>query len=111
MTDVQWINKHETKNQVLSHPDIKGWVAIRNDGTQNIASDETAEQLGDVLIYLNQVTEMIGESFSLDKVDEIHIVCDEFTAVCMPGKMESVGVLFDKNTKPNQFLAKYKTVR
>jgi len=111
MTDIQWINKNETKSQVLSHPDIKGWVAIRNDGTQNVASDDKAEQLGDVLIYFNQVSELIGGTFGLDKIDEIHIVCDELTAVCMPGIKETVGVIFDKDTKPNQFLAKYKTAR
>ncbi len=111
MSDVRLVNKNETKNQVLSHPDIKGWVAIRNDETQYVASDKNAEQLGDVLIYFNEISGLIGETFGLDKVDEIHIVCEELTAVCLPGVKETVGVIFDKDTRPNQFLAKYKTAK
>ncbi len=111
MSKVQNINKNETKSQLLSHPAIQGWVAIRNDGTQNVASDEIAERFGEVLIYFNQITELIGETFGLEKLDEIHIVCDELTAVCMPGRKETVGILFDKDTNPNEFLAKYKTAK
>ena len=110
MTDDKLIND-ETNNQVLSHPDIKGWVAIRNDGTQNVASDKNAEELGNVLIYFCDVSGMIGETFGLGRADEVHIVCDQSTTVCLPGDKETVGVIFDKDTSPNQFLAKYNTVR
>ncbi len=109
MTDVLWSNKHEIQDQILSHPEIIGWVAIRNDETQSVASDNNAKELGDVLIYFCDVSELIGETFGLGRVDEIHIVCDEATAVCLPGDKETVGVIFDKNTRPNQFLAKYNT--
>lgn len=98
-----------SQNQVLSHPDIKGWVAIRNDETQSVSSDPAAEKLGEVLIYFSEISGLIGETFGLGSPDEIHIVCDELTAVCLPGSHETVGILFDKDTKPNQFLAKYKT--
>lgn len=108
---IQWINKNKPEGQVLSHPDIKGWVVISNDGSQNAASDKFAEQLGDVLIYFNEVSDQIGETFGLDKIDEIHIVCEEHTAICMTGRHETIGVIFDKDTRPNQFLAKYKAAR
>lgn len=103
-------NESKSNNiHALSQPDIKGWVAIRNDGAQTTASDETAEKLGKALLKLNTVTQKVATTFGLDKLEEIHIVCDEVTAVCMTGNQETIGVLFDKNTKPNEFLAKYKT--
>ncbi|MFK8067607.1 MAG: hypothetical protein AB8D52_05125 [Gammaproteobacteria bacterium] len=97
------------ENPVLDHPDIKGWVAIRNDETQSVSSDPAAEKLGEVLIYFNEISGLIGETFGLERPDEIHIVCDELTAVCLPGVKETVGIIFDQDTKPDQFLAKYKT--
>ncbi len=105
--EIEWINKNESMENVLSHPDIKGWVAIRNDGSQHVASDDHAEQLGDILIYFNEIAELVGSTFGLKKPDEIHMVCDDLTAVCLPGTKETVGILFDKNTRPNEFLAKF----
>lgn len=104
---IEWINKNESMENVLSHPDIKGWVAIRNDGSQHVASDDSAETLGDVLIYFNEIAELVGSTFNLEKPDEIHMVCDDLTAVCLPGSKETVGIIFDKNTRPNEFLAKF----
>lgn len=107
MSDIDWINDNGTNSQVLSHPDIKGWVAIKNDGSQHVASDKTAETLGDILIYFNEITSLVGSAFALGNPDEIHIVCEELTAVCLPGKKETVGVIFDPDTRPNEFLAKF----
>ncbi len=113
MIDDKSTNKPSKTSEslILDHPEIKGWVAIRNDETQSVASDPAAEKLGEVLIYFSEMSSLIGESFGLEKPDEIHIVCDELTAVCLPGAKETVGIIFDQDTKPNQFLAKYKTTR
>ncbi len=93
----------------LTHPNIKAWVTIRHDGTEVAASDERGEKLANTLHKLKTINQDIATSFGLDTPDEIHIVCDNITAVCMTGKQETIGVLFDKKTKPNEFLAKYKT--
>lgn len=105
------LNKHNVSDeQSLAHPDIKAWVTIPHDGTEITASDERGDKLADTLSKLNNISQDIANNFGISSTpDEIHIVCDNITAVCMTGKLETVGVLFDKNTKPNEFLAKYKT--
>lgn len=103
------LNNHElSDDQTLAHPNIKAWVTIRHDGTDTTASDERGDKLAATLEKLNSISQDIANNFGIDDTpDEIHIVCDNITAVCLHGKQETVGVLFDKKTKPNEFLAKY----
>lgn len=106
MDDIEWVKKSTKKFRFID-PDLKGWVTIGEDGAKQASSDKKSGQLADVLIKFNKVAQEIGETFGQSKIEEIHIVCEDLTAICLPGKKETFAAIFDKETRPNEFLARY----
>lgn len=112
MAEIEWLIK-KTSNDHKDQPDstqpgrLKGWVTISDDGKTQASSDRKSGHLADVLIHFKEVAQRIGETFGQDKVEEIHIVCEDLTAVCLCGEKETFAAIFDKEIRPNEFLAKY----
>ncbi|MCC5839330.1 MAG: hypothetical protein JJT96_04325 [Opitutales bacterium] len=84
--------------QPLDYPHLEskgfiGAIECTDTGVTIQSSGEEVELLGQVLGYVTQIGNMIGESFGLDNLEEAHLIGSNTTAVCIPLEGNHLGVL------------------
>ena len=86
------------------YPGLLGVIECDESGTVLQAEGENAEALGQVLVFIHQIADLIGESFGLDGLEEGHVIGKSMTAVCVPRGGSDLGALFDNKAKISEIL-------
>lgn len=89
---------------IPQQPGVLGLIECDETGAVLHAEGDDAEALGQVLVFVHQVADLIGESFGLDGLEEGHIIGKSMTAVCVPRGGSDLGVLFDNKAKITELL-------
>lgn len=86
------------------YPGLLGLIECDESGTVLHADGDEVEALGQVLVFIHQISDLIGESFGLDGLEEGHVIGKSMTAVCVPRGGSDLGVLFDNKAKISNVL-------
>ena len=71
-----------------------GAIACNSSGAIIEATSDELEVFGSILGFLTQVSDMIGEPFGMDSVEEIQLESSNAMAICLPQEDgASVGLL------------------
>lgn len=85
-------------------PGVLGLIECDEVGNVLHAEGEDPEALGQVLVFVHQLADLIGESFGLEGLEEGHIVGKSMTAVCVPRGGSDLGVMFDNKANISAIL-------
>ncbi len=83
---------------------VLGLIECDEAGNILHADGDDPEALGQVLVFVHQLADLIGESFGLDGLEEAHIIGKSMTAVCVPRGGSDLGVMFDSKADISQTL-------
>jgi hypothetical protein len=91
-------------NEIMKLPGVIGCASCNVNGTTDESFGDEAEVLSNVLIYFQQMADLIGESCGLESLTEAHLMGQSLTAVCLPRGDNTLGVLFGPKAKPAQVI-------
>ncbi|MEO0795832.1 MAG: hypothetical protein AAFX93_11745 [Verrucomicrobiota bacterium] len=85
-------------------PGLLGMIECDEAGNILHSEGDDAEALGQVLVFMHQISDLIGESFGLDGLEEGHFIGKHMTAVCVPRGGSDLGVLFESKANISEIL-------
>ncbi|TVP78168.1 MAG: hypothetical protein EA353_08905 [Puniceicoccaceae bacterium] len=81
-----------------------GAIRCASNGAIIDATGDDLEVFGNILGYISQVADMIGEPFGMDSIEEIHIESANTKAICIPQEDSSLGVLCSSRSNTDAIL-------
>lgn len=87
-------------------PGLLSLVEVNRSSNILQAEGDDAETLAGVLVYFNQMTDLIGESLGLDGIVEGRMIGRSMTAVCLPTPDSIRGALFENRANIDAVLPK-----
>lgn len=81
-----------------------GAIRCASNGSILDATGDDLEVFGNILGYITQVADMIGEPFGMDSIEEIHIESSNTKAICIPQEDGSLGVLCNSRSNTEAVL-------
>lgn len=81
-----------------------GAIACNASGTIIDTTSDELEVFGSILGYISQVSDMIGEPFGMDSIEEVHLMSANTTAICIPQDGDSLGVLCSNRSNIEEIL-------
>jgi hypothetical protein len=88
--------------QIMQAPNVLGYVQCSESGDVIVQEGNEVDALANVLVYLQQVAALIGESFGLEGFQEVHIQSKALTVVCLPHDGGAAGVILNSRTRINE---------
>ncbi|MGE9294828.1 MAG: hypothetical protein ACQKBV_00860 [Puniceicoccales bacterium] len=86
------------------YPGVLGLIECDESGTVLMQEGDDVDALGQVLVFIHQISDLIGESFGLDGLEEGHLIGKSMTAVCVPRGGSDLGILFDNKASISTIL-------
>lgn len=68
------------------------------------AEGDDAEVMGQMMLYYQQMANLIGESFGLGPLEQGRLHSKQLTAVCVPQESGTLGALFDSKAPIDDLL-------
>lgn len=84
-----------------------GAIRCAANGSIIDATGDDLEVFGNILGYITQVADMIGEPFGMDSIEEIHIESSNTKAICNPQEDGSLGVLCNSRANTEAILEEF----
>jgi hypothetical protein len=91
--------------QVMQAPNVIGYVLCSDSGDIVEQEGNEVAVLATVLVYFQQVSGLIGESFGLEDFQEAQIQSKSLTVLCVPHQGGAFGVILSSRLKINEVIA------
>ncbi len=91
--------------QIMQAPNVLGYVQCSESGDVIVQEGNEVDVLANVLVYFQQVAQLIGDSFGLEDFQEAQIQGRSLTVVCLPHQGGAVGVILNSRTRLNETVA------
>jgi len=99
-------NNTLTIEQIARLPNVLGVVRIDDrDGSAEHTGAE-AEALGNVLACLTQLSSLVGSSFGLDGLEEVHLTGKSLGILCLPEGDTTLGLVLNSRARPSELAAR-----
>lgn len=85
--------------KLLSQPGVIGFVECNESGLVVNSEGDEAELLGAVLVYFEQMTNLIGETLGLDRYLEAQIYGKSILVHCQPLQDSAFGLLMNSKAR------------
>ena len=87
--------------QIMQSPNVLGFVQCPDAGDVIVQEGNEVEVLANVLVYFQQVSTLIGDSFGLEDFQEAQIQGKSLTVICFPHKGGAGGVILNSRARVN----------
>ena len=94
----------EYEMETLAEQGLIGAIVCSENGSIVECTSDDLEVFGNILGYVTQIANMIGESFGLDEVEQVHIKTFHTLGVCVPQDGSSLGLLCKGNANVDKIL-------
>lgn len=91
--------------QIMQAPNVLGYVQCSEAGDVIVQEGNEVDVLANVLVYFQQVAQLIGESFGLEDFQEAQVQGKSLTVVCLPHQGGAVGVILNSRARLNETVA------
>ncbi|WOO39527.1 hypothetical protein [Rubellicoccus peritrichatus] len=81
-----------------------GYIECDQTGEILKSEGDDIEALGSVLIYFQQIADLIGESLGFEPMEEARIIGRSTTTVCLAKNDSTLGVIFNSRAKIEEIL-------
>ncbi|MCC5790557.1 MAG: hypothetical protein JJT75_13060 [Opitutales bacterium] len=91
----------------LAEQGLLGAVICSENGSITDSTSDDLEVFGNILGYVGQLANMIGESFGLDEVQQVHLKSSQTVGVCVPQEGSTLGVLCKHSANVDKILEEF----
>lgn len=85
--------------KLLATQGVTGLVEVNPEGLVTKAHGDEAELLGNALVFIGQMADLIGESLGMDSHKEVIVRGKSQSAICLPTDEGLLGVLVNSKVK------------
>lgn len=86
------------------HNGLIGYIECDQTGEIIKSEGEDIEALGSVLVYFQQMADLIGVSFGFEPMEEARVIGRSTTTVCLAKTDSTLGVIFNSRAKIDEIL-------
>lgn len=97
--------------KLLGTQGVTGLVEVDNDGLITEARGDEAELLGNALVFIGQMADLIGETLGMDSHKEVVVRGKSQSAICLPTDDGLLGILVNSKVKMADLVPVLNTIR
>lgn len=99
------LNDEELKT--LAEHGLLGAIICNESGSIVESTSDDLEVFGNILGYVEHLANMIGDSFGLDGVEQVHLKSSQTVGICVPRDGVTLGLLCKNTAKVGKILTHF----
>lgn len=89
-------------NEIMQIPNVVGYLRCTEAGDIIDQQGTDAEALSGVIVYFQQIANLIGDSFGLENLQEAQIQAKSLNVICLSDNTDLIGVILNTRARLNE---------